>query len=132
MLGNGARRDRRRLVRRLDARGVFRHVAGHAELIAQFVQMAEAAIDIALRDLPDEAEHRRVHGIGLQQRRAGIQEARSRHDGERLRLARRQRRAERHVGRRLLMPRVQDRQATGCLRGWNASNSGSLCRPGRP
>ena len=35
-----------------------------AGLIADFVQMAEAAADRALRDLADQRQHRRVHAVG--------------------------------------------------------------------
>ena len=73
--------------------------------------MAEPAADRRRRDLPDQRQHRRVHAVGGEQRRAGIQQARPRHHRIGLRLAGRQRRAQRHIGRALLVPGVDDAQA---------------------
>ena len=39
-----------------------------AGLVADLVQMAELAADIALGNLPDQRQHRRVHRIGGEQR----------------------------------------------------------------
>ena len=47
-----------------------------AALVADLVQMAETAADIGVGNLPDQAEHRRIHAIGGKQRRAGIEQPR--------------------------------------------------------
>ena len=39
-----------------------------AGLVADLVQVAEIAADIGVGNLADQAEHRRVHGIGGEQR----------------------------------------------------------------
>ncbi len=65
------------------------------------------------RDLADQAEHRRVHAVGGEQRRAGVEQAGAGHHGIGLRLAGRERRAERHVGRALLVAGVDDRKPVG-------------------
>ncbi len=75
--------------------------------------MAVALVDVGLRDLADQADHRRVHAVGGQQRGAGIQQAGAGHDGEGLRLAGGECGAQRHVGRRLLMARMDHAQAIG-------------------
>ena len=41
-----------------------------AGLVVDLVQVPELAADIALRDLPDQRQHRRVHRIGGEQRGA--------------------------------------------------------------
>ncbi len=86
-----------------------------AGLVADFVQLAEIAADIGIGNLSDQAEHRSVGGKGGEQRRAGIQQARSRHHREGLRLAGRERGAERHVGRALFVPGVYRAQPVGDL-----------------
>jgi hypothetical protein len=86
-------------------------VAQQAELVVDLVQMAVALVDVGLRDLPYKADHRRVHAEGGEKRGARIQHARTRHDGEGLRLAGRQSRAQRHVGRGLLVSRMNHAQA---------------------
>ncbi len=63
-----------------------------------------------LRDLPDQRQHRRVHAVGGEQRRAGVQQAGAGHHRIGLRFAGRQRRSQRHIGRALLMPGVDDPQ----------------------
>ena len=88
-------------------------MAQEAELVVDLVQMAVALVDVGLRDLAYEADHRRVHAVGGEQRRTGVQHARSRHDGEGLRLAGRQSRAQRHVRRGLLVSRMNHAQAVG-------------------
>ena len=101
----------RRLLRAADALGPLGDVAHQAELIVDLVQMAVALVDVGLRDLADQADHRRVHAVGGEQRRAGVQQAGARHDGEGLRLAGRECRAQRHVGRRLLVARMDHAQS---------------------
>jgi hypothetical protein len=85
-------------------------VAQEAQLVVDLVQMAVPLVDVGLRDLADEADHRRVHAVGGEKRGTGIQHARPRHDGEDLRLAGRQRRAQRHVRRGLLVSWMNDAQ----------------------
>ena len=79
-----------------------------AGLVADLMQVAEAAADRGVRDLPDQRQHRRVHAIGGEQRGAGIEQARTRDDHIGLRLTGRQSRAQRHIGRALLMAGVDD------------------------
>ena len=74
-----------------------------AGLIVDLVQLPKLAADVAIRNLPDQRQHRRVHRVGGQQRGACVEQARPRHHGASLRLAGRERRTERHVGRALLM-----------------------------
>jgi hypothetical protein len=49
------------VVRTTDARGKIDQTADDAGLVADFVQLAEAAPDIGIRDLPDQAEHGSWH-----------------------------------------------------------------------
>ena len=86
-------------------------MAQEAQLVVDLVQMAVALVDVGLRDLAYEADHRGVHAVGGEECRTGVQHARPRHHGEDLRLAGRQRRAQRHVCRGLLVPRMNDAQA---------------------
>ena len=86
-----------------------------AGLIADLMELPEIAADIGVRDLPDQAEHRNIGGKGGQERRPGIEQTRSRHHGESLRLAGRQRRAERHIGGALLVPGVDGVQPVRIL-----------------
>ena len=86
-----------------------------AGLVADFVQMAEAAADIGVGNLPDQRQHRRVHGIGGEEGGRGIEEAGSGNDGIGLRLSGRERRAERHIGGALLMAGVDGAQPVGEL-----------------
>ena len=81
-----------------------------AALVADLVQLAEPAADIGVGNLPDQAEHRRIHAIGGEQRRPGIEEPGSRHHGEGRRLAGGKRRAERHIGGALLVAGVHRAQ----------------------
>ena len=87
----------------------------NAGLVADFVQMAEVAADIGVGNLPDQRQHRRIHGIGGQQRRAGIEQARPGHDRVSLRLAGGERGAERHIGRALLVTGMDRPQPVGKL-----------------
>ena len=82
-----------------------------AGLIVDLMQLPELAADIAIRDLSDQRQHRRIHRIGGQQRGARVEQARPRHHGASLRLAGRQRRAKRHVGRALFVARVNGADA---------------------
>ena len=86
-----------------------------AGLVADLVQMAEVSADIGVGDLPDQRQHRRIHGKGGEQRRRGIEQARPRHDGVSLRLAGRQRRAERHIGGALFVAGMHRAQPVGEL-----------------
>ena len=51
-----------------DARGMIDQPRDDAGLVADFVQMAEAAADVGLGNLADQRQHRRVHRIGGEQR----------------------------------------------------------------
>ncbi len=104
------RRRPRRLLRLADQRRMIDQPLDDAALVADLVQLAEAAADIGVGNLPDQAEHRRIHAIGGEQRRAGIEEPGSRHHGEGRRLAGGQRRAERHIGGALLVAGVDRAQ----------------------
>ena len=101
----------RRLGRAVDARGMIDQPRDDAGLVADLVQMAEAAADGGRRDLPDQRQHRRVHAVGGEQRRAGIEQARPGHHRIGLRLAGRERRAQRHIGRALFVAGVDDAHA---------------------
>ena len=100
----------RRLLRAADALRPFGDVAHQAQLVVDLVQVAVAPVDVGLRDLADQADHRRVHAEGGEQRGAGVQQAGTGHHGEGLRLAGREGRAQRHVGRRLLVARMDHAQ----------------------
>ena len=103
----------RRLLRTPDALGPLGDVAHQAQLVVDLVQMAVAPVDVGLRDLADQADHRRVHAVGGEQRGAGIQQAGAGHHGEGLRLAGDEGRAQRHVGRRLFVARMDHAQPLG-------------------
>ena len=77
-----------------------------AGLIVDLVQVPKLAADIALRDLSDQRQHRRIHRVGGQQGGARVEQARPRHDRDGLGLAGRKRRAKRHIGRALLVAGV--------------------------
>ena len=96
-----------------DAFGPLGDVAHHAELVVDLVQMAVAAVDVGLRDLADQADHRGVHAVGGEECGARVQHAGAGHHGEGLRLACHQRGAQRHVGRRLLVTRMDHAQFVG-------------------
>ena len=117
--GQGVRqrggRQWRRLVRRIDAGGEFRDVAGEPDLVGNLVQGAEATVDRVGRDLADQSQHGRVHAIGCEHGRAGVEEAGAGHDREGLRLASRQRGAQGHIGAALLVAGVQETQAVAVL-----------------
>ena len=102
-----------RLLRAPDALGPLGDVAHQAQLVVDLVQMAVAPVDVGLRDLADQADHRCVHAVGGEQRGAGIQQAGAGHHGEGLRLAGGEGRAQRHVGRRLFVARMDDAQPLG-------------------
>ena len=82
-----------------------------AGLVVDLVQVPKLAADVAIRDLPDQRQHRRVHRIRGQQCRACVEQARPRHHRESLRLAGRERGAQRHVSRALLVARVDGADA---------------------
>jgi hypothetical protein len=96
-----------------DARGKIDQTADDAGLVADFVQLTEAASDIGIRDLPDEAEHGRIHGIGGEQGGPGIEQAGPRHDGIGLRPRGGERGAQSHVGGALLMAGMDHLDAVG-------------------
>jgi hypothetical protein len=98
-----------------DDLGVIDQPLDDAGLVADLVKLPEIAADIGIGNLADQAEHRNVGGECGEQRRAGIEQARSRHHREGLRLAGRQRRAERHIARALLVAGVDGVQTVGKL-----------------
>ena len=87
--------------------------ADDAGLVANLVEVAEALADIGIRNLPDQAQHRRVHRIGGQERCRGIEQSGAGHDGIGLRLAGRESRTERHIGGTLLMAGVDRAEPVG-------------------
>ena len=101
---NACADEARGLRRRADAGGEIDQAGDDAGLVADLVQMAEPATDRRLRNLADQRQHRRVHSIGGQQRRRGIEQSRPRYHRIGLRLAGRKRGTERHIGRALLVP----------------------------
>ena len=109
------RRERPGLVRGVDAGGEFGDVTGEPDLVGNLVQGAKAAVDRVGRDLADQSQHGRVHAIGCEHGRAGVEEAGAGHDRESLRLAGRQRRAQSHVGAALLVAGVKETQAIAVL-----------------
>ena len=102
-------------MRRADARRPVDQPLEDAGLIADFVQPAEAAADVGVRDLPDQRQHRRVHAVGGDERRAAVEQARARHHRVGLRPVGGERGAERHIGRALLMARVHGAQLVARL-----------------
>ena len=86
-------------------------MAHQAELVVDLVQVAMSLVDVGLRDLADQGDHRRVHAVGGEQGGAGIQQAGTGHDGEGLRLAGGEGCAQRHVGGGLLVPRMNHAQS---------------------
>ena len=86
-----------------------------AGLVVDFMELPQLAPDVAVGDLADQRQNRRIHRIGGEQRGAGVEQAGPRHHGESLRLAGRERRAERHIARALLVPRVDRADAIGRL-----------------
>ena len=89
-----------------------------AGLVADLVQVAEAAADRGRRNLPDQRQHRRIHAVGGEQRGGRIEQARTRDDDISLWLAGRQRRAQGHIGRALFVAGVDDAQGVaGALEG---------------
>ncbi len=105
----------RRFLRPADALRPFGDVAHQAELVVDLVQMAVALVDVGLRDLADQPDHRRVHAVGREHRGTRVQQAGAGHHAEGLRLAGRKRGAQRHVGRGLLVARMDHPQAIGCV-----------------
>ena len=81
-----------------------------AGLVADFVQMALALADRIVWNLPDQRQHRRIHAIGGEQRRAGIEQTGAGHHAIGLRFSGRQRRAQSHIGRALLVAGMDDAQ----------------------
>ena len=86
-----------------------------AGLVVDLVQVAEFAADVAVRDLPDQRQHLRVHRIGGEQRGRRIEQARAGHHRVGLRLAGGERGAERHVGGALFVPRMHGADHVGRL-----------------
>ena len=103
----------RRLVRRGDARRPVDQPRDDAGLVANFVQMRQAAADVALRDLTDQREDGRVHAVGGQERGGGVEQAGAGNHAIGLRLSRRQRGAERHIGGALLVTGVDGADPVG-------------------
>ena len=84
-----------------------------AGLIADLVQMAEMLADVGVGNFADQRQHRRVHRIGGEQRRRGIEQPGTGHHGIGRGPAGRQRRAQRHVGRALFVAGVDHAHAVG-------------------
>jgi hypothetical protein len=103
--------DRRRFVRRTNARCGLGDVPQEPELVRKLMQVAIRTVDISLWNLADEGHDGRVHAVGGEKGRSSVQQTGTRHDGKGLRLARRERRAERHITCCLLVPRMQHTQA---------------------
>jgi len=75
--------------------------------------MTETAPDIVVRNLPDQRQDRRVHGIRGEQRRCRIKKARTRNHGIGRRLAGRKRGAERHIRSALFVAGVDGGEPVG-------------------
>ena len=100
--------DRRNGGRGVDPRLPFRHRGERPELVRDLVQEAEAAADMAGRDLAGDAKHRRIAGIGGRERRRRVEDARAGNHQAGAGTPGRLRIAEGHIGGRLLMARVDD------------------------
>ena len=77
--------------------------------------MAEHAADRGLRDVADQGQDRRIGAVGGQERRRGVEQARSGHHRIGLGAAGGERGAERHIGGALLMAGVHGADAVGGL-----------------
>ncbi len=122
---HGAQRERRlprSLLRPAQQRRVIDDAFDNAVLVANLMQMAEPAADIGLGYLSDQAEHRRVRGIGGEEAGRGVEEAGTRHDGKGLRPAGGERRAQRHQRRALLVAGMETVRSSSAARN-SASNS---------
>ena len=94
---NEAFRQLAGLARMVDPRGKLGQPAEDRQLVGDLVQQPEAAADQVGRDLPGDAQDRRIRRIGGGERRGRVQEPRPGHDGERAGPAARPRIAERHI-----------------------------------
>jgi hypothetical protein len=74
------------------------------------MEVAEPAADIGVGNLPDQAEYRRVHGVGREQAGCGVEQTGPRHDGASLRAAGGECCAKRHQRRALFVARVNGAQ----------------------
>jgi hypothetical protein len=91
-----------------DPRRPFGEPLEDRELVGDFVQQAETAPDQVGWDLPADAQHRRIGGVGGGERGGGIEQAGPRHHGKDAGPAGSAGIAERHIGGGLLVPRVDD------------------------
>src|SRR6266699_2220268 len=98
-----------------DAGAMADEAADDAGLVADLVEMAEAAADVGIGNLPDQRQHRRVHGIGHEQRRARVEQPGAGHHSVGLGLAGGERGTERHIGGALLMAGVDGPDGFGGL-----------------
>src|SRR3974377_1487168 len=105
----------RGLARLAYAGGEIDEAGDDACLIADLMQMTEAAADRGLIDLANKRQHRRIHSVGGEKRSRGIEQARPGHHGIDLRLAGGERSAKRHIRRALLMARMDGANALSCL-----------------
>lgn len=93
----------RTLVRDHDAVRPFGQGPDQLELLRDLVQRADAAPDHARRDLPSQAQDRRIGAVCRRQRRHRVKDPRARHHAIDGRPAGRQSGPQRHVGSGLLM-----------------------------
>src|SRR5229473_3266626 len=113
--GHRLRDQRGSLLGAADAGAMADKPRDDAGLVADLVEVAEAAADVRVGDLPDQRQHRRVHRIGHEQRRAGVEQSGAGHDRVGLRLAGGERGAERHIGGALFMAGVDGPDGFGGL-----------------
>ncbi len=95
----------------MDAGDEINETRKDAGLVANLMQVAIAAPDRRLRNLPDQCQHRRVGAVRGEEAGRGVEEAGARHHTIGLRLAGRERRPERHQTRALLVPGVHGADA---------------------
>src|SRR5262249_61521740 len=107
--------QRRRLGRRADASDGINESREDAALVADLVQMAIAAPDRRLCDLPDQCQHGSVGAVRGEEAGRRVEQAWTRHDAIGLWFSSRERSAERHQARALLMPGVDRADTIGRL-----------------
>ena len=96
--------------------GPLRETLEDAELIVNLVQHAPALVDVLRGDLPGQAEHARVGGVGCYQGGSRVENARAGHHAEHAGPPGGGCVSQRHVRRALLMARVDDFNRTLILR----------------
>jgi hypothetical protein len=87
----------------------------NAALVADLMQVAIAAPDRSLRDLPDQRQHRGVGAVRGEEAGRRVEQARARHHAIGLWFSSRERGAKRHQARALLMPGMDCVDAIGGL-----------------